>query len=122
MSVYFSVNVESVMSSVVTLPNSPILIGGVPLSSLVLAVSTPVLTIPLTQPSTPPPLPPQAPPPPPFNPIGLVIGLVLGVLGGLCGILICWCTYVRQKKKRQPQDAGTAEKYSKLLQEHIERR
>ena len=113
MSVSFSVNVESVMSSVVTLPNSPILIGGVPLSSLVLAVSTPVLTIPLTQPSTPPPLPPQAPPPPPFNPIGLVIGLVLGVLGGLCGILICWCTYVRQKKKRQPQDAGTAEKYSK---------
>jgi len=109
MSVYFSVNFESVMSSVATLPNSPILINGVPLSSLVLAVSTPVLTIPLTQPSTPPPLPPQAPPPPPFNPIGLVIG----VIGGLCGILICWCTYVRQKKKRQPQDAGTAEKHAK---------
>jgi H+/Cl- antiporter ClcA len=88
MSVYFSVNIESVMSSVATLPNSPILINGVPLSSLVLAVSMPVLTIPLTQPSTPPPLPPQAPPPPPFNPIGLVIG----VIGGLCGILICWCT------------------------------
>jgi serine/threonine protein kinase len=109
MSVYFSVNFESVMSSVATLPNSPILINGVPLSSLVLAVSTPVLTIPLTQPSTPPPLPPQAPPPPPFNPIGLVIG----VIGGLCGILICWCTYVRQKKKRQPQDASTAEKHAK---------
>jgi len=109
MSVYFSVNYESVMSSVATLPNSPILINGVPLSSLVLAVSTPVLTIPLTQPSTPPPLPPQAPPPPPFNPIGLIIG----VIGGLCGILICWCTYVRQKKKRQPQDAGTAEKHAK---------
>lgn len=108
MSVYFSVNYESVMSSVATLPNSPILIGGVPLSSLVLAVSTPVLTIPLTQPSTPPPLPPQAPPPPPFNPIGLIIG----VIGGLCGILICWCTYVRQKKW-QPQDAGTAEKHAK---------
>jgi hypothetical protein len=54
-------------------------------------------------------LPPQAPPPPPFNPIGLIIG----VIGGLCGILICWCTYVRQKKKRQPQDAGTAEKHAK---------
>jgi len=109
MSVYFSVNYESVMSSVATLPNSPILINGVPLSSLVLAVSTPVLTIPLTQPSTPPPLPPQAPPPPPFNPIGLIIG----VIGGLCGILICWCTYVRQKKKRQPQDSGTTEKHAK---------
>jgi hypothetical protein len=48
MNVYVSTMTQTFMGAVQNLPNSPVLIGGVALSSLVLAVSPPVLTTAIT--------------------------------------------------------------------------
>jgi hypothetical protein len=119
----FSGNIDEMVTLIEGLPYSPITIsdgrgGLVALSSLVLSVTSPTITISVISPSRPPPSPPPSPPSPL---VGLLlqaapspIGLVLGVIGGICGFVIAVCThwYVR-RKKRQKRDADTAEKYAK---------
>ena len=119
----FSGNIDEMVTLIEGLPYSPITIsdgrgGLVALSSLVLSVTPPTITISVISPSRPPPSPPPSPPSPL---VGLLlqaapspIGLVLGVIGGICGFVIAVGTYwYVRRKKRQKRDADTAEKYAK---------
>jgi len=114
----FSGNIDEMVTLIEGLPYSPITIsdgrgGLVALSSLVLSVTPPTVTISVISPSRPPPSPPPSPPSPL---VGLLlqaapspIGLVLGVIGGICGFVIAVGTYwyVRRKYAKYAVDGAS---------------
>jgi serine/threonine protein kinase len=106
MNVYVSTMTQTFMGAVQNLPNSPVLIGGVALSSLVLAVSPPVLTTAITL-LPPPSSPPRASPPQ----IGF-IPILGGSIGGcVLAVGVCMCTYCyeRRKKRRRNDEKYAAD-------------
>ena len=119
----FSGIFEEMITLIEGLPYSPINIsdgrgGHVALSSLVLSVTPPTITISVISPSRPPPSPPPLPPSPLVGMLSQAapspMGLVIGVIGGICGFVIAVGTYwYVRRKKRQKRDADTAEKYAK---------